>query len=682
MNRLPTVRSIGLWIAMLLSTFASFAFAGTAPSLQTHYIRLGTRDTSAGIAADPSGNIFVVSQTVVSQTQVGIRVTKADPSGNVIAFIDFGQGVTPYAAAVDAQGNLFVVGNRLIAKLDNGLTSVIATTAIPGRANAVTTDGSGNVYITGSAGSDFPTTPGAYQADSRAGALYGFVAEFSNDLATLLSATLFGNYFADCLPNRSTCGSPTSPAAPPSATTPTSIALDSSGSVVIAGYTNQQPAPLGAQPYNYGFAAKFSADLTTLQTQAVFNPVGSSAGQVYFRAMALDAQGNIWLAGDGNNVGPLPASGLQPVAPASTAGFVLKVDSGLQSVLWGTYFGAEYLGARGVEGIAIDGSGNVWLTGFSRGSYLPNPIDTGLDSLPFVAELAPDGSSILNLVSSQFGGAAVASTPSGGVAVLGTTDSFLLTASPDQPSLLMIANSANNQSTGTIAPAELISLYGTGIGPDSPFGGTVVDGAFTTNLGDCQVLFNGQPAPLLYAGPNQINVVAPAAIAGQDRVDIQVVGPRRTTAFPAVFEDDARPQFFSAERTYVPQFTTVTEIANYAIAFNQDGSLNTESNPATKGSVVTVWVSGAGLSDYSLRDGAIANSAATSNLPISVLADNGTAMEVLYAAQAPGAVQGLTQINFRVPSDSIAVGPFQFWIYLQQGASTSRLAAIEVLINQ
>jgi uncharacterized protein (TIGR03437 family) len=56
-------------------------------------------------------------------------------------------------------------------------------------------------------------------------------------------------------------------------------------------------------------------------------------------------------------------------------------------------------------------------------------------------------------------------------------------------------------------------------------------------------------------------------------------------------------------------------------------------------------------------------------------------MEVLYAAQAPGAVQGLTQINFRVPSDSIAVGPFQFWMYLQQGASTSRLAAIEVLIN-
>ena len=393
--------------------------------------------------------------------------------------------------------------------------------------------------------------------------------------------------------------------------------------------------------------------------------------------MALDPQGNVVLVGDGNDVGPLPGSNLQPRAPASSAGFVMKIDGALQNVIWSTYFGAEYLGTRGVEGVALDPQGNVWITGISRGSYLPTPIDTALVSLPFVAELTPDGSSVLNLISSQFGGTAVAIIPGGGVAVLGPADSFLLTAPPDQPSLLMVASSANNQSSGTIAPAELMSLYGSGIGPQTPAGGVVVDGAFANTLAGYQVLFNGIPAPLLYAGPNQFNVVAPAAIAGQQTADIAVVGPASTTVFPTVFVAPARPQIFSQERTFVPQFTTVMEMATYALAYNEDGTLNQDSAPATRGSVVTLWVTGTGLPDNPLPDGAIANSAV--NLPVTVSTASGVPMDVLYAGQAPGAIQGLTQINVRVPSDATGYGlPFQFWVYIQQGGAGSALAAIAV----
>ena len=645
-------------------------------NFQTRYISLGSQDTSVAISADASGNIFIVSST-----NNAIRATKTDPNGNVLAVLDFGQGVIPAAAAVDAQGNLLVVGNSFIAKVDNALANVLATTSFPAaaiaNANAVTTDAAGNVYVAGTAGASFPTTPGAYQINPPQGAGYAFIAEFPPDLSTIISATLFGSSVADCSGDYDTCRGPNGPGLF-AATTATAMVIDPSGSVVIAGYTSGIPAPLSVEPYNYGFVAKFTADLASLEAEAVFNPVGTPISETYFRAMALDPQGNLLLVGDANNVGPLTGSNLQPTAPDDQNGFVLKMDGALQTFLWGTYFGGGV-----VQGVAVDAQSNIWITGVSQQSELPNTTSTSIAILPFVAELTPDGSSILNMFSSQFGGAAVTILPNGGAAVLGLTDSFLLPASPDQPALLMVANSANSQSSGTIAPAELISLYGTGIGPQSAVGGQVVNGVFTNNLGGYQVLFNGVPAPLLYAGPNQFNVVSPAAIAGQPTVDIEVVGPLGTTAFPTVFVGAARPQLFSQQLPYTIPFAVnpPPELETFAIAYNQDDTLNSVSNPAPRGSIVTIWATGTGLPADPWPDGAIVGSGSAVNLPIT-MSYGGEAVQVEYAGQAPGAVLGLTQINFLVPSDAIGIGrPFLYSVAFQLSGASTGIAVIEVSTN-
>ena len=424
--------------------------------------------------------------------------------------------------------------------------------------------------------------------------------------------------------------------------------------------------------------AKFTADLASLEAEAVFNPVGTPINQTYFRAMALDPQGNLLLVGNAGDVGPLSGSNLQPTAPGDQNGFVLKMDGALQSFLWGTYFGSQ-----GVQGVAVDSQSNIWITGVSQESELPNSTSTSIAVLPFVAELTPDGSSLLNLVSSQFGGAAVTILPNGGAAVLGSTDSFLLRASPNHPSLLMVANSANSQSSGTIAPAELISLYGTGIGPQSPLGGEVVNGSFTNSLGGYQVLFNGVPAPLLYAGPNQVNVVSPAGIAGQQTVDIEVLGPLGTTAFPTVFVGAVRPQIFSRQLPYTIPFAVnpPPELVTFAIANNQDGTLNSVSSPAPRGSIVTIWATGTGLPADPLPDGAIVGSGSTVNLPIT-MSYGGEPVQVSYAGQAPGAILGLTQINFVVPPDALGIGrPFQYSVSFQLSGSTTGIALIEVSTN-
>jgi uncharacterized protein (TIGR03437 family) len=212
-----------------------------------------------------------------------------------------------------------------------------------------------------------------------------------------------------------------------------------------------------------------------------------------------------------------------------------------------------------------------------------------------------------------------------------------VTAPPGQPSFLTVASSADSVPSGTIAPLELISLFGSGIGPDAPLAGQVVDGAFANQLGGYQVLFNGVPAPLLFAGPGQFNAVAPAAISGQQTVQIEAVGPGGSTVFPTVFVAALRPRIFAQN--------------GEAVATNQDGSLNSASNPARTGSIVTLWATGTGLMPgVEPIDGAIVSPTAAAQLPISVVIGFDT--PVSYAGQAPSAVLGLTQINYQVPSGS------------------------------
>jgi len=170
-----------------------------------------------------------------------------------------------------------------------------------------------------------------------------------------------------------------------------------------------------------------------------------------------------------------------------------------------------------------------------------------------------------------------------------------------------------------------------------------------------------------------MNVVAPVAILGQTAVDIAVIGPDRSTAFPTVFVADSRPQFFSEQRT----FPGGPDVARFAIASNQDGSLNSASKPASLGSVVTLWVSGAGLIENIVADGAIGTSASALKRPISI-----PNAEIEYAGQAPGAIQGLTQVNVRIPDDAFVFGPTLWPLTIQQGNTTSAIVDIAITNNQ
>ncbi len=94
------------------------------------------------------------------------------------------------------------------------------------------------------------------------------------------------------------------------------------------------------------------------------------------------------------------------------------------------------------------------------------------------------------------------------------------------------------------------------------------------------------------------------------------------------------------------------DIGGHATGINQDGTLNTASNPAAFGSIVTVFLTGAGDVAGGRPDNRINTSLNDNPFPISVLSsanaqDGGLlSLEVLYDGDAPLEPSGVSQVNF------------------------------------
>jgi len=729
---------------LLLLLFALAAAAGTPEQAMVRYPDLPLGARPQVLAADTAGNLFIVSNVVDPSGRPQIHVLKTDSQGNTIASLEFGgtsvgAGVEDNirGAAVDPSGSLVIAGttyssdfplvsplaadtteaSAFVTKIDSQLKGILFSTKLAGTqggpfamygeggtsAGGLAVDKSGNIFVAGSTtDTDFPTTPGAFQTkppqSNKSGtARYAFVTEISFDSRKIVFSTYFGDSAASCTGSASLC------AGEFGSTYESSIAVDSAGNVVIAGTTtaNQLPVTSGVfgpscgacasyPQADAGFVAKIAAGGSKL-LWATYVPVVSAApyfADIVIAAIALDSSGNVIAGGQASNGLPVTAGALQTVFPVSTspgfASFVMKLDSAGQRLLFSTYFGGETIGPA----LVLDTQGTIWVTGTSPTDELPVPKGTPVLGGCYLAGLSADGSSLASILTAPTGavGQALALT-SGSVTAMGASGT-LLTASPGQGSSLVgIGNAAALSVSVAVAPYELVSLYGLGLGPQTPAGAQVVNGLITSSLGGVQVLFDGTPAPLLFVGPAQINTIVPSGVYGQDKTTIEIVTPTGTLKGPTIPVLPSQPAVFLASTT-PPGF-----FAPYAAALNQDGSVNSAENPAAFGSIVTVWVSGAGISSYPLQDGAIlpllqsVHSGPTlfvsmfsfellSAVAIGGFLPGPLSLEVLYAGDAAGMVAGVTQINFRLPALPAQTGSFfgnvnNFGFAIQIGNATS-----------
>ena len=260
----------------------------------------------------------------------------------------------------------------------------------------VAVDGSGNIVVAGSTSSS-GWVSGGFDTTYNGGLYDGFVAKLSSSGDHLWSTYLGGSGWTDGY----------------------GVAVEGSGNILVTGGTNSSGWVSGGFDTTLGgYVDAFVAKLSSSGGLLWSTYLGGSDDD-WGNGVAVDGSGNIVVTGVTESSGYETHGGYRDA-------FVAKLSSS-GSLLWSTYLGGS--GGDGGYGVAVDGSGNIVVTGDTSSSgWVSGGFDTILDgdSDAFVAKLSASGG---HLWSTYLGGNiddwgwGVAVDGSGNILVTGGTSS-------------------------------------------------------------------------------------------------------------------------------------------------------------------------------------------------------------------------------------------------------------------
>ena len=366
-------------------------------------------DGGTGIAVDSFGNAYVV----------GTSFSVDFPTLNPIQPKFGGQVSDVFITKLNATGTALLYSTYLSGSFTDGFSDIYSV------GNAIAVDFLGDAYITGStSSSDFPVTPGAFQpvfASKNLPKANAFVAELSPRGDALVYSTYLGG-------NRFDVGF--------------GIAVDSSGNAYVSGETGSTNFPVTPN----GFQTTFAGGTTTGGAQPTdafvtkLNAAGSAlaystylggSGDEYAAGIAVDASGNAYVTGATSSTNFPTNAPFQAVYGGGPEDvFVTKLNAAGSLLVYSTYLGGS--GDDHAAGIAVDASGNAYVTGTTTSTNFPTnaPFQTAYGGGPedvFVTKLNPAGSALA--YSTYLGGsgddyaAGIAVDASGNAYVTGTTTS-------------------------------------------------------------------------------------------------------------------------------------------------------------------------------------------------------------------------------------------------------------------
>jgi hypothetical protein len=225
-------------------------------------------------------------------------------------------------------------------------------------AHAIAVDATGAAYVAGAANaSDFPTTPGALQPAGQNAFGSAFVTKIGPAGDALAYSTLLGGGTAD------------------SFDAVYAVAVDPGGNAYVAGATRPFAIPTTAGAFQTAPSPLAGAHLDAFVTK--LNPNGTALVYSSYlggnrddqaNGIAVDAAGNAYVAGYTKSSDFPTTPGAYVTSwphPDSTTSFVSKVSADGSSLLYSTYLGQ---GGLVLNGIAVNGGGNAFVTGYTFGS--------------------------------------------------------------------------------------------------------------------------------------------------------------------------------------------------------------------------------------------------------------------------------------------------------------------------
>jgi hypothetical protein len=411
------------------------------------YLGGNREEEGLGIAVDSAGSAFVTGYTfslnfpttagAFQTTSAFLHdafVTKLNPTGAALDYSTYlGGNSDDYGMriALDALSNAYVTGytssfrasgppsyvefpvtpgaaqtthsgtpdDAFVSKLNPSGSALVYSTYLGGskfdRGGDIAVDSSGNAYVAGDTQStDFPTTPGSAQPVSGGGSSEGFVSKINASGTAILYSTYLGGADSDFA---------------------VGVAVDGADSAYVTGSTSSTnfPTTAGAAQTNLagpgdGFVTKLDANGALLMYSTYLGGSESDGAS----DIVVDLSGSAYVIGTTTSTDFPTTGAVQSANAGSFDAFVTRLDPTGSVHLFSTYLGGS--DAELGQGIAVDGSGNMYLTGWTFSDDFPTtagafqlthvqgwaafvtkigegqPVDSDVDGVPDSRDNCPD----------------------------------------------------------------------------------------------------------------------------------------------------------------------------------------------------------------------------------------------------------------------------------------------------
>ena len=685
-------RRIGLFAILSMLPAAAAASSPTSTIAHLPNVRINAAKV------DAAGNIYLAGQTTTGAAGGAAYIARLSPAGATAYAVTLGGSGFSISGAtvldIDSAGAVYVAGTTTASDFPVSAGAVQTSGAT---AFAAKLDAKGNILYSALIGGNAQTAPRSLAVNSKrelvvsgqlttsapsAAAVALFLLKLSADGTQVVSGPqgIGGLLAIDAQDNVYAAGVP----------------IGSNGPAATPGAFQGAPTTFycGCPFLNFPCGGnQFVASVTTDLSRIRFLTYVTAKFGATPAYVAVGAGGNILIAGTTAAPGyPTTPDSYQPnystasktvltcgppipMEVTSPSGYVTLVKADGSGLIFSTFFSGTTTDSIGFAALTSAGiylagqAGSVDLPGFD-GAVPPACVPVG-----FVARMTPDGSAISS-----------SRTPPGTPLAYDSTTGTLLLASGNDllrfdPSkatpIACVLDAADLSPVTAVAPGELLAMFGRfQYFVNDPFAVPVVpvNGSFPVASQGLEIVANQTPTPLLYLSEQQVNFQAPFEIAGSPQTNVTVtysdvngdsISDGRTLQVVA-----SNPVAFLSQPSIVNQ--------SFPLALNADGTINSQTNPAAAGSVVTIFLDGLGVTTPPPITGLVNTSpSAPLNLPLAVVPYcNGTfcypAPTFVSAGPAPGSISGVTQVQLLAPANPRPKAAFQSIFSLSTGPTAVR----------